>query len=110
MANIESIDMKNSKILIRLELSKDEYRLLDQSTRNLLLLPTERSILKEELTTGKLGNSNRIMLPNKLLHMHNVTRLFKKAPSQIFGLDDEKFLLIKIQESIVGKPVFGEKE
>ena len=81
MADIDSIDMKNDKILVNLKLTKDEYKLLKQSTKRLLLLPTEPNILDELLTTGKLGNSNRIMLPNKILHRHNVTKLLKRVPS-----------------------------
>jgi hypothetical protein len=110
MADIDSIDMKNDKILVNLKLTKDEYKLLKQSTKRLLLLPTESNILDELLTTGKLGNSNRIMLPNKILHRHNVTKLLKRVPSRVFDLDDEKFLLIKLQEFILGKPIFGEEE
>ena len=67
MADIDSIDMKNDKIIVNLKLTKEEYRLLKQSTKKLLLLPSEMSILSESLTTGKLGNSNRIMLPSKIL-------------------------------------------
>jgi hypothetical protein len=110
MADIDSIDMKNDKILVSLKLTKEEYKLLKQATKRLLLLPTEPNILNESLTTGKLGNSNRIMLPNKILRKHNVTMLLKKVPSQIFEMYDEKFLLIKLQESTLGKPIFGEEK
>ena len=109
MADIDSIDMKNDKILVNLKLTKDEYNLLKQSTKRLLLLPTESNILNELLTTGKLGNSNRIMLPNKVLRKHNVTKLLKKVPAQVFDVQHEKFLLIKLQESMLGKPIFGEE-
>ena len=110
MANIDSINVENEKILINLKLTKEEYELLKQSTRKLLLLPTESNILNDPLTTGKLGNSNRIMLPNKILRRHNVTKLLKRVPAKIFDINDEKFLLIKLQESTFGKPIFGEKE
>lgn len=110
MADIDSIDMKNDKILVNLKLTKDEYKLLKQSTKRLLLLPTESNVLNELLTTGKLGNSNRIMLPNKVLRKYNVTKLLKRAPAQLFDIYDEKFLLIKLQESTFGKPRFGEEK
>jgi len=110
MADIDSIDMKNDKILVNLKLTKEEYELLKQSTKRLLLLPTELNILDELLTTGTLGNSNRVMLPNKILRKHYVTKLLKKVPAQIFDIGDEKFLLLKLQESTFGKPVFGEEE
>jgi hypothetical protein len=101
------MDMKNDKVLVRLELSREEYKSLNQSTRSLLLLPTQADDLCEPLTTGKLGNSNRIMLPNKVLHKYNVTNVLKKAPSRVFDMGGEKFLLIKLQESMVGRPIFG---
>ncbi|MBN2203247.1 MAG: hypothetical protein JW700_03625 [Candidatus Aenigmarchaeota archaeon] len=107
MANIDSMNMKDGKIVVKLEMSKDEYAALNHYTKNLLLLPTE---LRYTLTTGKLGNSNRIMLPNKLLRKYMVEDLLKKAPSDVFDLGTEKFLLIKLQESILGKPVFGDKK
>jgi hypothetical protein len=108
MANIDSMNIKNDRIVVKLEMSKNEYKMLRHSTKNLILLPTELSILSELLTTGKLGNSNRIMLPKKILYKNNVTKMLKKVPAQVFDLNDEKFLLIKIQESMIGKPVFGE--
>ncbi len=107
MANIESMDIRDDKVLMRLELTREEYKALNQSTRSLLLLPTQADDLCEPLTTGKLGNSNRIMLPNKVLHKYNVTNVLKKAPSRVFDMGGEKFLLIKIQDSMVGRPVFG---
>ncbi len=110
MADIETINMKNSKIMVNLSLAKDEYKLLKQSTKRLLLLPSGTNVLSEALTTGKLGNSNRIMLPNKILRKNKITRLMKKVPAQVFDFDDEKFLLIKLQESVIGKPDFGEEK
>ncbi|MFH1228850.1 MAG: hypothetical protein V1678_00300 [Candidatus Aenigmatarchaeota archaeon] len=110
MADIDSIDMRDDKILVSLRLSKDEYNILRQSTKGLLLLPTDSHTLNESLTTGKLGNSNRIMLPNKILQKHNVTSFLKKVPAQVFDVFDEKFLLIKLQESRIGRPVFGEEK
>jgi hypothetical protein len=110
MADIDSIDLKGDKILVDLKLTKDEYKLLNQSAKRLLLLPTEPHVLNELLTTGKLGNSNRIMLPNKILRKYSITRLLKKVPAQVFDIQDEKFLLIKLQESMLGKPIFGEEK
>jgi hypothetical protein len=108
MADINTIEMKDDIIIINLKVSKDEYNLLKHSTKKLLLLPTE--LFDESLTTGKLGNSNRIMLSNKILEKYNVTELLKKAPSKIVELNGEKFLLIKLQERTLGKPIFGEEK
>lgn len=44
MADIQSIDMKNGKILVNLRLTKEEYNLLGQLTEQLLLLPAGPNI------------------------------------------------------------------
>jgi len=110
MANIQSIDMKNDKIFVNLILDKEEYKILGNSTRHLLLLPSDSKDLTELLTTGKLGNSNRVMLPNKVLKKNDVTNMLKKVPARLFDVNDEKFLLLKLQESKIAKPFFGDEE
>ena len=110
MSDIELIEMKGNNVLVRLKMDKDEYGMLNQSTKNLLLLPTDMNILGDSLTTGKLGNSNRIMLPNKILKRHEVTNLLKNAPARVFDVDNQKFLLIKIQDHQIAKPNFGEEK
>jgi hypothetical protein len=109
MADIQSIDMKDDKILVSLYLTKEEYEILEQTTKGILLLPAGSNNWNELLTTGKLGNSNRIMLPNKILHKNKITKLLKKVQAQLFSTDNEKFLLIKLQESEIGKPNFGDE-
>ena len=64
--------------------------------------------LNEKLTTGKLGNSNRIMLPNKILKKYGIKKLSKKVPSKIFEYNGNKLLVIKLEESKIGIPVFEE--
>ena len=108
MANVRSIDVKGGEIRVNLKISKDEYDLLRQETRDLLLLPTNLNILDRPLTTGKLGNSNRIMLPKKILDRYEITDLEKKVPAKAFKINDEVFLLIKLKRSSLGIPVFGE--
>jgi len=110
MADIQSIDMRNGDILVNLVISEKEYALLRQETKNLLLLPTNMEILDEFLTTGKLGNSNRIMLPKKNLQRHGVKFMDKKTPSKIFKLNGDTFLLIRLNKSKMGVPVFEEDE
>lgn len=107
MAKILSVDMKGGKILLNLDISKDEYRILDSATKDILVLSTET--LSESLTTGKLGHSNRIMLPKKVLKKHGVDLLPKKVPADIFSLIDTKFLLIKLDDKKIGVPRFGDK-
>lgn len=108
MAEIRSIDIRKGNILVNLKISKDEYELLSQETRNLLLLPSNSSILNNHLTTGKLGNSNRIMLPKKILDRYEIRDLDKKAPAKAFKIEDEVFLLIKLKKSTFGIPTFKE--
>jgi hypothetical protein len=107
MAQIKSINIKEeNEIIAILSMTKNEYKMLEDMTKNLILLPTE--LLENRLTTGTLGNSNRIMLPNKILNKHNVTDLLKKVPAKIFKLRDDIYLLIKLQESKLGIPVFSD--
>jgi hypothetical protein len=108
MAEIRNINMDSSEILINLRVSKQEYELLKQNTRNLILLPSNSDILNQTLTTGRLGNSNRIMLPKKFLETGGVKILQKKVPAKIFKANGEVFLLVKLEESRTGIPVFGE--
>jgi len=108
MAEIRSIDMRKGNIVVNLNISKNEYELFSQETKNLLLLPTNSNILDKPLTTGKLGNSNRIMLPKKILDKYEITDLVKKVPAKTFKIDDEVFLLIKLKKSNFGIPMFKE--
>jgi hypothetical protein len=101
MAEICSIDIKKNDILVNVKVSKDEYRLM-------LLLPTNHEFLNRPLTTGKLGNSNRIMLPKKILEKFEVKKLEKKAPARTFRIGDEVFLLVKLKKSTFGIPEFKE--
>ncbi len=108
MAEISSIDMKKGDIIVNLKVSEEEYRLLGNNTSNLLLLPTSSNFLDRPLTTGKLGNSNRIMLPKKILEKFEIRELVKKVPAKTFHVGDEVFLFIKLKKSNLGIPVFKE--
>ena len=108
MAEISSIGIKKDDIIVNLKISKGEYELLENKTKNLLILPTNSEFLSRPLTTGKLGNSNRIMLPKKILEKFDIKILEKKVPSKAFKVDDEVFLLIKLKKSTFGIPVFEE--
>lgn len=108
MADIRSIDMKGDEIHVGLKISKNEYELLGQETRDLLLIPAHPNILDRLLTTGRLGNSNRIMLPKKILDKYDIKYLEKKVPAKAFRINDEVFLLIKLKKSTIGIPTFRE--
>jgi hypothetical protein len=109
MAEIQSIDIKTGDFFINLKLSKTEYEMLGLSTKDLILLPTKTTKLEETLTTGKLGNSNRIMLPKKILSKYSIGRLVKHVPAKVFKLDDTKFLFIRLEETKKGIPEFEEE-
>ena len=108
MAEIRSIDMKNNEIIINLRISRQEYDILKQNTDNLILLPSDRDTLNQTLTTGKLGNSNRLMLPKKLLDKEGVKILHKKVPARMFKTNGEILLLVKLEEFREGIPMFKE--
>ena len=108
MATLKSLEFKD-EIIATFSITEKEYDLLKQSGENLVILPTGVDVLNETLTTGRLGNGNRIMLPAKILRAHNVGALIKKAPAKIFEVDDSIFLLIKLEDNRPGVPVFGKE-
>lgn len=109
MARIKSMDMRSGKIELTLSISNDEYKILRQNTSSLIILPSGNDSLPYSLTTGKLGNSNRVMLPKKILESFNIFELNKKVPSNIFQVGGESFMLIKIDGSKIGIPKFKEE-
>lgn len=110
MAEIQSIDVKRNHVFVNLKISKDEYELINNATSDLLLLPTDQHFLTHSLTTGKLGNSNRIMMPKKILEKFEIKDLEKKVPAKTFKLDDDIFLFIRLKKSNFGIPVFKDVE
>lgn len=110
MSEIDSIEINKNNIMVKLKLSQGEYELLGNKTSDLLLLPVDNDFMNRTLTTGKLGNSNRIMMPKKILEKFDITILEKKVPSKTFLINDEVFLLIKLKKSTFGIPVFKEVE
>jgi hypothetical protein len=110
MAEIQSINVKKKDIVVNLKISKTEYDLLGNVTSDLILIPNNPNFMNHLLTTGKLGNSNRIMLPKKILEKFEVKILEKKVPAKTFKVNDEIFLLIKLRKSSFGIPVFKEVE
>jgi len=106
MATLQTIDMTTDKILVTLKISKEEFEQLKPGNKELLLIPSGAKVLDDELTTGKLGNSNRIMLPNKIMKKYGVKKLVKKAPSKIFQSGKDKFLIIRLEKA--GVPSFKE--
>ncbi|ODS37216.1 MAG: hypothetical protein A7315_04245 [Candidatus Altiarchaeales archaeon WOR_SM1_79] len=107
MATIKSIEF-GGEILATFSISEKEYDLLKRSERDIVILPARSDVLDDILTTGRLGNGNRIMLPTKILRKHNIKKLLKNVPAKIFEVDDSKFLLIRLEKYKPGVPVFKE--
>lgn len=110
MAEIKSIDVKGSNIEVKVNLNKEEYRLLRNNTADLVVFPSGNESLVYSLTTGKLGNSNRIMIPKKLLETFKIREMDKKVPANIFTIEGDYYILMKIKKSEVGIPKFSEGE
>ena len=108
MAEIKNIDMRNGDIEISLSMNKDEYKALRHHMSDIIILPRGKDSLTHELTTGKLGNSNRIMIPKKMLESFKIKQMDKKVPSSIFIINGDAYLLVKIKKSEFGVPKFGE--
>jgi hypothetical protein len=106
MAEIKTISIEDDTISVNLNVSKEEYNLLKEDTKNLVVLPTAK--LNELLTTGTIGNSNRIMLPNKLLRKNSIKKLLKHVNARIFEVNAKKLLLIKLEDIRPGVPQFEE--
>ena len=110
MADVRSVDVRGDEIFINLKITSSEYRILRSSTKSLVVLPTDSSILTDILTTGTLGNGNRIMIPNKLLRRSDIPVLNKKVPSRIFRVNNDDYLLIRLDGGDLSIPSFESNE
>jgi len=106
MARLMSVNLENKKIVATMELSQEEYMDAKLNFKNLILLSMDS--MENILTTGTLGNSNRIMLPNRLLKENDIKKLRKKVNSKILDINGNKILVIQLEKSNIGIPVFGE--
>ncbi len=109
MAELRNVDIQGSDIIVNMRITRDEYNLLGQRTGDIALIPAGDRELDHTLTSGKLGNSNRIMLPKKLLNMEGIVHLEKKLASRFFRVNGSVYLLIRLRESDVGIPMFMEE-
>lgn len=109
MGKIESIQMKNGGIYLNIMVSEEECALIKEKCPftngggEVMVVPED---FDESLTTGKLGNSNRIMVPKKILKRQKI-ELKGKVPAAFFNVGGKKMLLIKLGEKIIGVPEFG---
>ena len=104
MANIVSVDVKEDRISLSLDVSRDEYASLSSATQDILLVSA--GSFSESLTSGTLGHSNRIMLPTKVMKKYGVDVLPKKVPAGVSELLGSKFLVLKLVDRKVGVPSF----
>lgn len=109
MAEIKSLDINKKDIELKLSISREEYRIIRDNTKELIVLPYGNETLKHSLTTGKLGNSNRIMMPKKVLQLFKIKELDKKLNSNIFSLNGDYFLLSRLKKSSIGIPQFKDE-
>lgn len=108
MSFLRKIELEKDDVFITLKLTKKERELITPNMKEFIVLPTDS--LNKILTTGKLGNGNRIMIPNGFLKSHDIDVLKKKVQSIIIDLGDKKFLLIELENKGVGRPVFNEDD
>lgn len=104
MANIKSIEVEENKVRVLFEMSKEELSLLHNETSDLCVFPLSR--FNEVLTTGAIGNSNRIMFPHRLLRKHNIRGLPKHMDSVILSFNGKKMAVMKLQDDRAPMPVF----
>ncbi|HDN83272.1 MAG TPA: hypothetical protein ENG50_02785 [Candidatus Altiarchaeales archaeon] len=97
MATLKSAEIKDNEIILKLKISQEEYKLVGAHSE-FIILPSEDEALSELLTTGKLGNGNRIMIPNRLLKKYEIKKLKKKVPAKVFKINEAKYLLIKLED------------
>ncbi|MCD6522572.1 MAG: hypothetical protein J7K68_02400 [Candidatus Diapherotrites archaeon] len=108
MALIKSIDMRPDGIFLEVKVSKSEYRYLALHNKHVVVLPMGKEMFNEELTVGKLGNSNRVMLPKRFLKKNDIKTLPKKAPATIVSIGNNKYLIVGLVSEQKGIPIFEE--
>ncbi len=108
MAQLKKVDIKGNSHYAEFKLSNEEFSSL-QNVKNVLIVPLHPKSFNEELTTGKLGTSFRIMLPKRTLERYNITELPKKALSKFFKIGKQNFLISCLNKSPLNIPRFMEE-
>lgn len=109
MARVKNIEIENGEITLILSITEKEYSMIGAQIDGLAIIPTSDAFLERELVTGKIGNGNRIMVPNKFLKQNGISKLRKRVPSRLFEFNNEKYLFIKLEESSL-LPEFDESD
>lgn len=110
MANIVSINVRERNIFVELKVNDAECKLLQSASYDILLVPTDKEVLSDTLTTGTLGNSYRIMLPKKILRKFNIKEVMRRAPCSVFDFNKSKYLVVRLEDKTLGVPTFKEAE
>jgi hypothetical protein len=106
MSLLRKIELEGDDVFVTLELTKDEYKSITPNMKEFIILPTNG--LERTFITGKLGNGNRIMVPNRFLRNHDIDILRKKVLGKMFRVGERKFLVLEIDNKEAGIPVFRE--
>ncbi len=99
MARMKNIKIESDEITVVLSITKNEYEMIGTQIDGITILPTNGEFFERELITGKIGNGNRIMVPNKFLEHHDILKLRKRVPCRLFDFNKEKYLFIKMEDS-----------
>ncbi len=99
MAQIKNIKIENGEITVVMNITEKEYNIIGAHIDGLIIVPTSAAFLERKLITGKIGNGNRIMVPNKFLNQNGISKLRKRVPSRLFEFNNEKYLIIQLEES-----------
>lgn len=106
MSFLHKVELEKDDIFVTLKLDKREYENFKPSVKEYIVLPADG--LDRILVTGKIGNGNRVMVPNRFLKMNGIESLRKNVPSRIFDLGNKKFLVLELENREPGVPAFEE--
>jgi len=109
MAQLKNVTIKGNTHYAEFKLSGEEYSSLEE-VKNVLIIPLHPKTFKEELTTGRLGTSFRLMLPKRTLERYNITELPKKSLSKFFKIGEQNFLIACLNKSPLNIPKFMEEK
>jgi len=99
VSEISSIRFKEEGIFLTLRISQEEYEFLKSKTSDILVAPVDGKSMDKQLTTGKLGNSTRLMLPKKALDALEAKAIEKKVPGKVFRIGDSIYILARLCKS-----------
>jgi hypothetical protein len=103
MAEISSIKFKEDGIFLGLKISREEYEFLGRATKDIIAVPAG-SRLDRLMTTGKLGNSTRLMLPKKALDRLEAKKVDRKALGTVFKIDGSIYIIVRLHSNRARRP------